>query len=97
MGASTGGFTDCLLQRGAARVWAIDVGHGQLDWKLRNDPRVVVREGVNARYLAAADFPENVRSCGLRRQLHLGHAADSRDRAAAGASTANGDPGQAAI
>ena len=42
VGASTGGFTDCLLQRGAARVWAIDVGHGQLDWKLRNDPRVVV-------------------------------------------------------
>ncbi len=51
VGASTGGFTDCLLQRGAARVWAIDVGHGQIDWKLRNDPRVVVREGVNARYL----------------------------------------------
>ena len=58
IGASTGGFTDCLLQRGAARVWAIDVGHGQIDWKLRNDPRVVVQEGVNARYLAAADFPE---------------------------------------
>ena len=46
VGASTGGFTDCLLQRGAARVWSIDVGHGQLDWKVRNDPRVVVREGV---------------------------------------------------
>jgi 23S rRNA (cytidine1920-2'-O)/16S rRNA (cytidine1409-2'-O)-methyltransferase len=58
VGSSTGGFTDCLLQRGAARVWAVDVGHGQLDWKLRNDPRVVVREGVNARYLEAADFPE---------------------------------------
>jgi 23S rRNA (cytidine1920-2'-O)/16S rRNA (cytidine1409-2'-O)-methyltransferase len=58
VGASTGGFTDCLLQRGAARVWAIDVGHGQLDWKLRNDPRVVVREGLNARELPAADFPE---------------------------------------
>jgi 23S rRNA (cytidine1920-2'-O)/16S rRNA (cytidine1409-2'-O)-methyltransferase len=58
VGASTGGFTDCLLQRGAAKVWAIDVGHGQLDWKLRNDPRVVVREGVNARYLASEDFPE---------------------------------------
>lgn len=57
VGASTGGFTDCLLQRGAARVWAVDVGHGQLDWKLRHDPRVVVREGVNARYLAPADFP----------------------------------------
>ena len=58
VGSSTGGFTDCLLQRGAARVWAIDVGHGQLDWKLRNDPRVVVREGVNARYLAAEEIPE---------------------------------------
>jgi 23S rRNA (cytidine1920-2'-O)/16S rRNA (cytidine1409-2'-O)-methyltransferase len=57
VGASTGGFTDCLLQRGAKNVWAIDVGHGQFDWKLRNDPRVVVKEGVNARYLAAADYP----------------------------------------
>jgi len=58
VGASTGGFTDCLLQRGAAQVWALDVGHGQLDWTLRNDPRVVVREGVNARQLAQEDFPE---------------------------------------
>jgi len=58
VGASTGGFTDCLLQRGASKVWAIDVGHGQIDWKLRNDPRVVVREGVNARHLPAADFPD---------------------------------------
>jgi 23S rRNA (cytidine1920-2'-O)/16S rRNA (cytidine1409-2'-O)-methyltransferase len=57
VGASTGGFTDCLLQRGAAKVWAIDVGHGQIDWKLRSDARVVIQEGVNARYLAAADFP----------------------------------------
>ena len=57
VGASTGGFTDCLLQRGAARVCAIDAGHGQLDWKLRNDPRVEVREGVNARFLKPADFP----------------------------------------
>src|ERR1700761_3083681 len=57
VGSSTGGFTDCLLQRGAAQVFAVDVGHGQLDWKLRNDPRVVVREGVNARYLQASDFP----------------------------------------
>ena len=57
VGASTGGFTDCLLQRGAARVWAIDVGHGQFDWRLRNDPRVVVQEGVNARYLDAAEYP----------------------------------------
>ncbi|MGA2184873.1 MAG: TlyA family RNA methyltransferase [Bryobacteraceae bacterium] len=58
VGSSTGGFTDCLLQHGAARVYAIDVGTGQLDWKLRNDPRVTVREQVNARYLNAADFPE---------------------------------------
>jgi len=48
-GASTGGFTDCLLQRGAAKVYAFDVGHGQLDWKLRNDPRVIAREGLNLR------------------------------------------------
>jgi 23S rRNA (cytidine1920-2'-O)/16S rRNA (cytidine1409-2'-O)-methyltransferase len=58
VGSSTGGFTDCLLQRGVAKVWAVDVGRGQLDWKLRNDPRVVVREGVNARYLRPEDFPQ---------------------------------------
>ena len=52
IGASTGGFTDVLLQRGAASVIALDVGHGQLDWRLRTDPRVLVREGVNARALA---------------------------------------------
>ncbi|MSV34950.1 MAG: TlyA family RNA methyltransferase [Bryobacterales bacterium] len=57
VGSSTGGFTDCLLQRGAARVWAIDVGHNQLDWKLRNDSRVESREGVNARFLRPDDFP----------------------------------------
>ncbi|MBO0799374.1 MAG: TlyA family RNA methyltransferase [Blastocatellia bacterium] len=56
IGASTGGFTDCLLQRGAAGVVAIDVGYGQLAWKLREDPRVEVRENVNARYLGPADF-----------------------------------------
>ncbi len=57
VGASTGGFTDCLLQHGAAHVWAIDAGHNQLVWKLRQDSRVTVREGVNARYLDAAQFP----------------------------------------
>jgi len=57
VGASTGGFTDCLLQNGAARVFAIDVGHNQIDWRLRNDPRVEVREGVNARYLQREEFP----------------------------------------
>jgi len=56
VGASTGGFTDCLLQHGARKVVAIDVGHNQMDWKVRHDPRVDPREGVNARYLAAADF-----------------------------------------
>jgi 23S rRNA (cytidine1920-2'-O)/16S rRNA (cytidine1409-2'-O)-methyltransferase len=56
VGASTGGFTDCLLQHGAERVIAVDVGHNQIDWKLRNDPRVEVREGVNARHLSPADF-----------------------------------------
>ncbi len=60
VGASTGGFTDCLLQRGAARVYAIDVGYGQLDWKLRSDPRVVVMDRTNARHLAALPQPINV-------------------------------------
>jgi 23S rRNA (cytidine1920-2'-O)/16S rRNA (cytidine1409-2'-O)-methyltransferase len=60
IGSSTGGFTDCLLQRGAARVYAIDVGTGQLDWKLRNDPRVIVQEQVNARYLTPEQIPEPI-------------------------------------
>jgi 23S rRNA (cytidine1920-2'-O)/16S rRNA (cytidine1409-2'-O)-methyltransferase len=60
VGASTGGFTDVLLQRGAASVIALDVGHGQLDWRLRNDPRVIVREGVNARALTESDVPHPV-------------------------------------
>ncbi len=58
IGASTGGFTDCLLQRGAARIFAVDVGAGQLDWKLRQDPRVTPREGINARYLRPEDIGE---------------------------------------
>jgi len=60
VGASTGGFTDVLLRRGARDVIALDVGHGQLDWKLRQDPRVVVKEGVNARALTSADVPHTV-------------------------------------
>lgn len=57
IGASTGGFTDCLLQHGAARVIAVDVGKGQLHWRLRNDPRVVVIEGLNARHLDPTEVP----------------------------------------
>ncbi len=60
VGASTGGFTDCLLQAGAARVYAVDVGYGQLDWRLRQDPRVISRERLNARYLTADALPEPV-------------------------------------
>ncbi len=60
IGSSTGGFTDCLLQHGAARVYAVDVGKGQLDWKLRQDAHVVVREGINARHLKPEDIGEPV-------------------------------------
>ncbi len=65
LGASTGGFTDCLLQRGAAQVYAVDVGKGQLAWKLRQDPRVTVMEGVNARYLRRSQMPETFPGAGL--------------------------------
>lgn len=58
VGASTGGFTDCLLQRGATRVYAFDVGTNQMVWKLRSDPRVICREGFNVRHMHAADVPE---------------------------------------
>lgn len=60
VGASTGGFTDCLLQRGAARVYAVDVGYGQLAWPLRRDPRVVVLERTNARHLTRREVPEPI-------------------------------------
>ena len=63
IGASTGGFTDCMLQRGANKVFAVDVGHGQLDWKLRNDPRVIVLEKVNARSLAREQVPNIIDIC----------------------------------
>ncbi|MCC6538170.1 MAG: TlyA family RNA methyltransferase [Bryobacterales bacterium] len=59
-GASTGGFTDCLLQRGAAKVYAFDVGTAQLDWKIRSDARVVAREGINLRHLTRADVPDAI-------------------------------------
>lgn len=60
IGASTGGFTDCMLQNGAAKVYSIDVGHGQLDWKLRNDERVVCMEKTNFRYMTKADIDDEV-------------------------------------
>ncbi len=60
IGASTGGFTDCMLQNGAARVYAVDVGYGQLDWRLRNDPRVVCLERTNARYLTHEQIPDEL-------------------------------------
>ena len=60
VGASTGGFTDCLLQNGAEKVYAVDVGYGQLDWKLRNDPRVICRDRKNARTLSKEDIGETL-------------------------------------
>src|SRR5438477_7130733 len=63
IGASTGGFTDCMLQRAAKKVYAVDVGYGQLDWKLRNDPHVIVLEKVNARSLSHEHIPELVDLC----------------------------------
>jgi len=63
IGASTGGFTDCLLQRRAKKVYAVDVGHGQLAWRIRNDPRVVVLEKVNARFLSREQIPADVDLC----------------------------------
>ena len=60
IGASTGGFTDCMLQNGAAKVYAVDVGYGQLDWKLRNDARVVCMERTNARYLDREQIPDEL-------------------------------------
>jgi 23S rRNA (cytidine1920-2'-O)/16S rRNA (cytidine1409-2'-O)-methyltransferase len=63
IGASTGGFTDCLLQRGAVKVYAIDVGRDQLAWKIRNDPRVIVQEKVNARFLSRENIPQSVDIC----------------------------------
>ncbi len=60
VGASTGGFTDCMLQNGAVKVYGVDVGHGQLDWKLRNDPRVVCMERTNIRYVTEADVADKI-------------------------------------
>ena len=82
VGCSTGGFTDCLLQAGAARVHAVDVGAGQLAWKLRTDPRVRLHEGINARALTAAEIGEPADLPDLRRELHLRHPDSARGRRA---------------
>jgi 23S rRNA (cytidine1920-2'-O)/16S rRNA (cytidine1409-2'-O)-methyltransferase len=63
IGASTGGFTDCLLQRGASKVYAVDVGHDQLAWRIRQDPRVLTLEKINARSLSRAHIPEPIELC----------------------------------
>ena len=63
IGASTGGFTDCLLQHGARKVFAVDVGHGQLAWKIRDDPRVITLEKTNARFLSRTEIPEPIEIC----------------------------------
>ena len=63
IGASTGGFTDCLLQHGARKVFAVDVGHGQLAWKIRDNPRVITLEKINARHLSKAEIPEPIEIC----------------------------------
>jgi len=63
IGASTGGFTDCLLQHGTVKVFAVDVGHGQLAWKIRDDPRVITVEKTNARHLSQVEIPEPVDIC----------------------------------
>ena len=65
VGASTGGFTDCMLQNGAAKVYAVDVGYGQFDWKLRNDTRVDLREKTNIRYALPSDYPEQMDFAGI--------------------------------
>ena len=65
IGASTGGFTDCMLQNGAAKVYAVDVGYGQFDWRLRNDPRVVCMEKTNIRYVEPQDLPEKASFAGI--------------------------------
>jgi predicted rRNA methylase YqxC with S4 and FtsJ domains len=87
LGASTGGFTDCLLQHGAARVFAVDVGQGQLAWKLRQDPRVVVMEKTNARYLTAKNFNDPVSTV-----KNAGNLSGGQDAPADIPSSARNDP-----
>ncbi len=88
-GASTGGFTDCLLQQGAKKVFAIDVGYGQLDWKIRSDPRVVVMERTNIRYVTPDQLGEpldlSVRELYFLENCFAGHPAAAKARSGSGA------------
>ena len=97
IGSSTGGFTDALLQAGAARVHAVDVGAGQLAWKLRTDPRVVLHEGINARDLRLRRDRRAGGPGHLRRQLHFRHADSAGRGAAVTAGRANGYTDQTAV
>ena len=97
IGSSTGGFTDVLLQGGAARVHAVDVGAGQLDWKLRTDPRVVLHEGINAREVSARGDRRARRLPHLRRQLHFRDPDSPRGRLSVTARRANGYTDQTAV
>ena len=97
VGASTGGFTDCLLQRGAARVYCVDVGHGQLDWKIASDPRVRVLDRVNIRLGAARPAARARRRRRHRRVVHLAAAGAAGAAAARAAGRAGGRAGQAAV
>ena len=71
VGSSTGGFTDCMLQNGAVKVYSVDVGHGQLAWKLRNDERVVCMEKTNIRYVTPEDVADKIRFLKHRRILYI--------------------------
>ena len=97
IGASTGGFTDVLLHHGAARVHAIDVGHGQLAWNLRTDPRVIVHERTNARHLQSGPIGGGGRRAGVRRKLHRPAHRAARRSAAMRTGRLGGGADQAAI
>ena len=78
VGASTGGFTDCMLQNGAVKVYSVDVGHGQLDWKLRNDERVVCMERTNMRYMTEDDIDEKASFVSRSEERRVGKECRSR-------------------
>jgi 23S rRNA (cytidine1920-2'-O)/16S rRNA (cytidine1409-2'-O)-methyltransferase len=97
VGASTGGFTDCLLQAGAARVYAIDVGYGQLHWRLRHDPRVVVYERTNIRYLTPQALPEGVTVVDRGRVVYLAAPRSPPSPRLPGRASGRDRPGEAAV